>query len=81
MLQQLQQLPGIARQGGELLQQLQARLQGCLILAGLHRLVAQLAQFAQPLFSLRQALAQLGHQMVEQLAGERVGRGGRSVMI
>ncbi len=40
VLQQLQQLPGIARQGGELLQQLQARLQGCLILAGLHRLVA-----------------------------------------
>ncbi len=57
VLQQLQQLLGIARQGGELLQQLQARLQGCLILAGLHRLVAQLAQFAQPQLSRRQTLA------------------------
>ena len=80
VLQQLQQLPGIARQGGELLQQLQARLQGCLILAGLHRLVAQMAQFVQPLFSRRQALAQLGHQMVEQLAGERVGRNPDAVL-
>ena len=80
VLQQLQQVPGIAGQSGELHQQLQARLQSSLILVGLHRLVAQLAQFAQSLFSRRQALAQLGHQMMKQLAGQRVGRHSGALM-